>query len=364
MKIIYEKNVEKGDNYKMNSSLPLITLGVPFYNSEAYLMDCLASIKAQTYQNLEILLLNDGSTDSSLELAQSYAQTDDRVRIISQENEGLGFARMHLIDAAQGEFVSFVDSDDVLAANYIDYLYQLIEKSQADMAAISELHFEGDLPRAVQQAPEKSRVFAGDEIIRYSLNFKADQLIKKVLPDFPSTWVVSWGKLYRRDVLLQSNVDGNHFNDVGEDNTLFLSLLKNYKKIIISNQRLYYYRDRADSLNSSNFNKKHIPNLFQENYFVPFQDFISWCKANRPQLLPYANLLQALSMYMVYIEFLQSGEELTETMKKYIRYLKGFVFRHAWSFFRIPEVSFRPVFSFVKFVLLPLPLAKKRIKID
>ena len=107
---------------------PLVSIIVPVYQVEAYISECVESLLAQTYTNLEILLVDDGSTDSSGEICDEYAVKDDRVRVVHQRNQGPSVARNSGLDHMKGEYVAFVDSDDVVLPDFIESLYELLEK--------------------------------------------------------------------------------------------------------------------------------------------------------------------------------------------------------------------------------------------
>ncbi len=113
---------------------PLISVIVPIYNVAAYLPRCVDSILAQTYKNLEIILVDDGSTDNCLEICQQYAQKDNRIKVIHQENKGVSAARNAGLDNMHGDFVAFVDPDDWLAENAYEILIDLHQKTGADIA--------------------------------------------------------------------------------------------------------------------------------------------------------------------------------------------------------------------------------------
>ncbi|MBQ8680482.1 MAG: glycosyltransferase family 2 protein, partial [Treponema sp.] len=104
---------------------PLISVIVPVYNVEKYLPQCLDSIKNQTYKNLEIILIDDGSTDSSGVICDKVALIDKRIRVFHKENGGLSDARNYGIDKAKGSWLTFIDSDDYISSNYIEYLFKL-----------------------------------------------------------------------------------------------------------------------------------------------------------------------------------------------------------------------------------------------
>lgn len=111
------------DNISLNSSTPLISVIVPVYNSASFLKRCVDSIRNQTYENLEIILIDDGSTDGSGALCDAFQAEDPRIRVIHQANGGLSCARNRGLDLCGGEYIAFVDSDDTIES---DYLYTLV----------------------------------------------------------------------------------------------------------------------------------------------------------------------------------------------------------------------------------------------
>ncbi|MEA2125728.1 MAG: CDP-glycerol glycerophosphotransferase, partial [Solirubrobacteraceae bacterium] len=114
--------------------MPRISVVVPIYNVEPYLEECLASIAGQTFRDLEVVMVDDGSKDSSPEIAERFVAQDDRFQLIQQPNGGLGKARNTGIEAATGEFLAFVDSDDYLAENAYELLLEALEESGSDFA--------------------------------------------------------------------------------------------------------------------------------------------------------------------------------------------------------------------------------------
>ena len=108
---------------------PLISVIVPCYNVEEYLPKCIESILNQTYRNLEILLVDDGSPDNCGRICDEYAAKDSRIRIIHKKNGGLSDARNAALDVMTGEYVTFIDSDDYVSDDYVEYLYKIIKES-------------------------------------------------------------------------------------------------------------------------------------------------------------------------------------------------------------------------------------------
>ena len=113
---------------------PKVSIIVPVYNVENYLIDCLDSLINQTLKEIEIILINDGSTDNSLKIINLYAQYDSRIKIIDQENKGPSSARNRGLDVSQGEFISFIDSDDWIDNDFIEKLYLSALNNNCDIA--------------------------------------------------------------------------------------------------------------------------------------------------------------------------------------------------------------------------------------
>ena len=129
---------------------PLISVIIPIYNVEKYLERCLNSVVKQSYSNLEIILVDDGSTDNSLSICQLYESKDERVRVYTKKNGGLSDARNYGIHNSKGQFVALVDSDDWISEDYVQVLYDLLVKYNADVSVAEleetfteELKFEG-----------------------------------------------------------------------------------------------------------------------------------------------------------------------------------------------------------------------------
>ena len=110
-----------------------VSIIIPIYNSENYLTDCIESAVSQTYSDIEIILVNDGSTDGSEKICRSYEEKDQRVRLINQSNAGVSAARNAGLDASTGDLIAFIDSDDSVENDYIEYLFDLMDTYGSDM---------------------------------------------------------------------------------------------------------------------------------------------------------------------------------------------------------------------------------------
>ena len=147
----------------------LVSVIVPVYNVEKYLVQCVDSILNQTYKNIEIILVDDGSTDSSGEICDRYAGSNNNIQCIHKKNQGLGMARNSGIEAASGEYIVFVDSDDYLGENHIANLYAGICSSEAD-TCIGGFTRDSDGKRTVN-----TNVLAGN-------TYKGKCIVKEIIP--------------------------------------------------------------------------------------------------------------------------------------------------------------------------------------
>lgn len=165
-----------------------ITLIIPIYNVEPYLRTCVDSVLAQTYTNLEIFLVDDGSPDRSGEICDEYARSDARIRVIHKENGGLSDARNVAMDAATGTYITFIDSDDWVSASYIENLYGAISRDDAELAISG---FENAFTLG------KTRP-ADNHLQGYYCLTPIECLRRLLYQDGIDT--MAWGKLYRREL--------------------------------------------------------------------------------------------------------------------------------------------------------------------
>lgn len=165
---------------------PLISIIVPVYKVEKYLKRCVDSILTQTYQNMEIILVDDGSPDNCGAICDRYKKTDNRVVVIHKRNGGLSDARNTAIPLAKGEYISFIDSDDWISSYYVEHLYEAVAKCDADIGiSWFENIFEG---KALQSKPE-------EPLSNYEC-LTAEECLKKLLYQ-NGVEVCAWGKLYK-----------------------------------------------------------------------------------------------------------------------------------------------------------------------
>lgn len=216
-----------------SKNLSLISVIIPFYNVERYIGKCIGSILRQSYENIEVILVDDAATDNSLEICKKYACKDKRVRILEQpENMGVDKARFRGLESAKGEYIMFVDSDDFLPLNAVSVLYEEMRCSKADIV-------EGGMYRVLDSwgLIKKKRVCERSEIEQPAL-FR-DYFISFF--GINKLGVNLWGKLYKKDLFDKANVKPSGMK-MGEDLLLNMRLFPFVNKYVVTNHNVYYYR--------------------------------------------------------------------------------------------------------------------------
>ncbi len=145
--------------------MELISVVVPVYNAEKYLLRCVQSIQNQTYKNLEIILVDDGSPDNCPSMCDEFAKADNRIKVIHKENGGQGLARNDGMNIATGEYITFVDSDDWVALDHIENLYKALKKANAEMVIGNHTRAFANGERQIKQLSLKKELFEGEEVI-------------------------------------------------------------------------------------------------------------------------------------------------------------------------------------------------------
>ncbi len=213
------------------SNQPLISVIIPVYNVEKYLPRCLDSVVKQTYTNLEIILVDDGSTDSCPKICDKYAQKDKRIFVIHQTNSGLPAARNSGMDHMHGEFFTFIDSDDWVTPDYCQTLLNTITHTKTDVATANYTYaYEKDIkPSFCPQSGDKI-FLTEEEILRFGFTYHH----------------TAWLKLYRTSVCASLRFDPNY--TLSEDLDFFFRLCKQIKSLAYTEAVLLYYYQHPTSL--------------------------------------------------------------------------------------------------------------------
>lgn len=210
---------------------PLVSIIIPVYNVEPYLEKCLQSVVTQTYKNIEILLVNDGSTDRSPAVCRAFAARDTRIQVLNQENGGVSSARNAGLEMANGEYVCFIDSDDWVETDYVATLWEVLEKCGADIAVVGFMEERDGGSRSVYRS-EGIRVW--DMPTAYRKLFR-----DKKLRNF------TWGKLFKRDFFRTVRFPvGRTFEDIA----VMGMLVAQAKRVAVSHVPKYHYLIRKGSI--------------------------------------------------------------------------------------------------------------------
>lgn len=227
----------------LDSNFPLVSIIIPVYNAENYLHDCIESVISQSYTNLEIIIVNDGSLDNSLQIAESFSAADSRIRIVNQNNKWVAGARNSGLKIATGKYISFVDSDDIL---YPDFIHELISISCNEHCETSfcGIEFFDD--------------FSGKNVFcsAYTSSVIGNQDAMVQCFQHVNSWIlVVWGKLFSLDVIRKNNLFFNENFLIGEDYHWLIQYLVYVNQVACSKKCLYKYRRFTNSLSSTSSGK-------------------------------------------------------------------------------------------------------------
>lgn len=225
----------------------LISVIIPIYNVRNYLRRCVDSVCNQEYRNLEIILVDDGSTDESGRLCDEYAEADTRIKVIHQKNAGLSAARNSGIDVAQGEYIVFVDSDDWVHESYVSHLYELLQENDSDIAICSYYYVDRDYAVLPPLATESVETISGDEAVYRCTDVRISE-----------KYNVAWNKIYHRSLFKTIRYPVGKIN---EDEFTSYKLYKLANKVTITDKCLYYYYQRSDSIMNKPFSYKNLAKL-------------------------------------------------------------------------------------------------------
>lgn len=225
---------------------PLISVIVPVYNVEEYLDRCVQSIVDQTYENLEIILVDDGSTDSSGKKCDKWKAKDNRIVVIHKENGGLSDARNLGLDMAKGEYIGFVDSDDLINTNMYQILFDAINQSKSNIAECRWVQFgDGDEIDNIGSVIKDRIVYSAEEAL---LELIHERNIKQTVVN----------KLYRKEVILVRFPVGR----INEDEFWTYQVVGKSRRVVFVDAELYYYYQRRNSIMHASYSPRRIDGVY------------------------------------------------------------------------------------------------------
>ena len=223
---------------------PLVSIIVPIYNVEKYIDKCIASILAQSYDEIELILVDDGSPDKAGEICDKHAASDVRVVVIHKENGGVSSARNAGLDIAKGDYIMFIDGDDWVDEDHVEYLLSLSRDNDASMSMSYGIHAASK--NDVIEAEDRQRVVAG-------VDMAADLLYHK-------TVIGSYNKLFKRDLIYGNNVRFKESLFIGEGFNFIVMCAQLSERVATGSRKTYHYRLDNEESAMTKFNIKKIHN--------------------------------------------------------------------------------------------------------
>ena len=255
----------------------LISVIIPVYRVEAYLSACIESVLAQTYPNFEIILVDDGSPDSCPRLCDEFAARDSRIRVIHKENGGLSSARNAGIDAARGDILAFLDSDDLWTPVFLERLYAALTECDADFAVCLFRRFRGEPPQELPRAVP-AEVLTRMEAFECFFNLRNENM------------VVAPNKLYRRKLFETVRYP---LGQIHEDEAVIHELIGNAKTAAWVEEAHYLYRQAPDSITTAKFSLKRLDETYaKEQRIAYFESRGMQDLANRTKIVYLNNLMR------------------------------------------------------------------------
>lgn len=246
---------------RFGGKMDLISIIVPIYNAEKYLGECVDSILGQTYENFELILVDDGSSDNSGKICDEYAAKHERIKVIHKENGGVSSARNTGLDNAKGEYITFVDSDDTIDKQYLELMYKRIIETDSDMCFCHFDRFdENEFVEYIEEIPE-------DLIVDFN-----DLKFKKFINSFfelngKLIGTASWRILYSLETA--KKVSFNEKLKIGEDLIYVLNCILSSKSVCSIPSVLYHFRQNLSSATRS------YKNNYKENSIVFYNEVMS-----------------------------------------------------------------------------------------
>lgn len=239
---------------KENRSIE-ISIIIPVYNAEKFLSNCLDSIINQSYSDFEIIIVDDGSTDRSRDIYLKYSELDSRIKILQQENKGVSIARNIGIKESKGEFLVFIDSDDIIKNDMLMIMFEEITKKNADIAfcgfevkgSKSRLNDTQNLIETCRG--ESPKVISNNEAIIRTISTNPNKILYGYI----------WRNMYRADIIKKNNITFSEKIKISEDFMFILEVLNRCKKVVIIPKNLYVY-----NVNDTSVTAKYMPTVHSD----------------------------------------------------------------------------------------------------
>ncbi len=255
----------------------LISVIIPVYKAELHLPACVDSVLSQTYQNIEIILVDDGSPDACPEICDEYAALDSRIRVIHKENRGLSSARNAGIDVATGDYIAFLDSDDLWSPVFLERLYSALQETEADFAVCLFRRFSGDPPE-IAHVPADAETLSREDAFECLFNLRNENM------------VVAPNKLYRRGLFKTIRYPEGQLH---EDEAVIHHIIGEAEHVAWVDEELYLYRQTPGSITSGKFNIRRLDETkAKEDRIAYFESIARTDLADRTRVVYLSNLMR------------------------------------------------------------------------
>lgn len=226
-----------------NEKMSMVSIIVPAYNVEKYIEKCISSILDQTYTNIEVIIVNDGSIDETGKIIDDLSELDSRVNVIHKKNEGVSAARNTGIEVSKGDYLVFVDGDDYIAPDYVDYMMSLIEDTGSDFC-LSKCCY-----------TKSGEIQTKNEYVEKLQPEDATALLLS-----PNVIVGCWNKIYKRSLIVDNNIWFSTTLYYGEGLNFITTLAQISKSVGVGNRKVYYYRRNNEDSATTKFDIDKLRN--------------------------------------------------------------------------------------------------------
>ena len=260
-----------------------ISIIVPIYNAEPFLKDCFSSIESQSYSNFEVLCVNDGSMDRSATICEEFIEKDSRFILLNQSNQGVSAARNNALLKAKGEYIVFVDADDMIEPHFLENLLFLSKGGTFAVCGYS---------RDVNKLTEK-----GTKLTRYEAKAFIHHILNESI-DHPNIWMM----LFKKSIIQMQHLDFTVGCARNEDTEFYMKYLVYEKEVLVSDYKGYFYRDNESSA-VHKFNEKSLT-------FIEADQRISDFLVSKGIVEPNNNIVAASVQYFIYRTSIQGNRIL------------------------------------------------------
>lgn len=315
--------------------MPKISIVVPVYNCEKYISNCINSILEQSFKDFELILVDDGSSDRSFEICESFAKKDNRVRAIHQPNSGVSRARNRGLDEAKGEYIGFVDGDDCVDKEMYERLYKNLADNNADISICGIVNYfvkkDGTTEKVRQSPVDGFWIFSGEQALKEALQSR----LYSVNPV---------NKLFKRELFDKLRYPEGK---ISEDAFLIPVVISKAGKVVYDSKPMYYYLRRENSITTSNFSDSGW------DVVEAYKNHLNMVSEKFPNLKKVAKFryLWAYTYVIDKIMLSENSENYLEDFKKAFNFIKK----------NILQIIFNPYFSLKRKIAVTVLLINKKI---